>query len=188
MLLFNFCFCTLPLLRITNGDLVKQMKDCQFAFEAMTDHPCDYSSITDGHFPLLQTCDGSNKLETDNVHLDMLLQARQQEERVIDMDLGAQQLKFSMMAPMVFGARFQFVTKTPVSFSPHNRKSNIFRLGTREAALLSPDSVEGGDGAELLKCLREARKGGVQALGGMDKGELDAVYVRCFGGRSGLEK
>lgn len=151
------------------------MKECYFAFEALTDYPADSSSILDGHFPLLQTCDGCNKLATDNVHVDLLLQTRQEE--IIDMDLGAQQLKFSMMTPMVFGTRYQFVTKTPVNFSPHNRKSNIFRLGAR-GATPPVGSVESGDGAQLLKYLNGK---GIQALDGMLKSELDRIYTLCFG-------
>ncbi|CAM9496574.1 unnamed protein product, partial [Laminaria digitata] len=172
--------------RISSRDLRKQLNECYFAFEATTDHPGDHSSIQDGHFPGLQACDGSNKLATDNVHVDMLLQARQNEVRVIDMDLGAQQLKLSMMTPMVFGTRFQFVTTTPVNFSPHNRKSNILRLGAREATPI-PGSVESGDEAELLHFLRETGRE-MQALDDMTEAELENIYVRCFGGRSGLDQ
>ena len=144
----------------------KQLKECNFAFEATTDHPGVYSSILGGHFPRLQACDGGNKLATDNAHVDFLAQRRQEEVKVIDMDLDAQQLKFSMMTNG-FGTRVQFVATTPVNFSPHNRKSNILRLSAHGATPI-PGSVESGDGAQLVDYLREAGKG-MQALDDMTK-------------------
>lgn len=171
---------------MSSRDLTKQLKECYFAFEATTDHAGDYSSILDGHFPRLQACDGGNRLETDNAHVDFLLQAQQEEVKVIDMDLGAQQLKLSMMTPMVFGTRFQFVATAPVNFSPHNRKSNILRVGARGATPI-PGPVESGDGAGVVDYLREAGKG-TQALDDMITAELEHIYVRCFGSRIGLDK
>lgn len=150
----------------------------------MTDYPAECSSFIDGYFPRLQTCDGCNKLATDNVHVDLLLQARQ--EMVIDMDLGAQQLKLSMMTPMVVGTRYQFVTKTPVNFGPHNRKSNIFRLGARGKTPVS-GSMESGDGGMLVKYLEGFGKG-IQALDDMGRAELEHIYSLCFKGKRGLDR
>ena len=148
----------------------------------MSDHPYDYLSFNDGYYPRLQTCDGCNKLATDNISVDLLLQVRQ--EMVIDMDLGAQQLKLSMMSGMVFGRRFQFVRKTPVNFSPYNRKSNIFRLGAR-GTTPPVGSVESGDGQALVNYLRDSGKG-IQILDDMTKSDLDALYKQCFRGKAGL--
>lgn len=148
----------------------------------MTDHPCDYRSFMDDHYPGLQTCDGCNKLATDNVSAALLLHAR--EEMVIDMDLGVQQLKLSMMSSVMFGRRYQFVTKTSVNFSPYNRKSDIFHLGA--SGVTTPaGSVESGDGEALVNYLRDSGEGAA-ILDDMMKDDLDRLYVRYFRGKAGL--
>lgn len=82
-----------------------------------------------------------------------------------------QRSKFRIIALMVFRHPYQFVTKTPVNFSPPNHNSNIFRLDTR-GATPPAGSVESGDGAELLKYLNGRV---IEALGGMPKSELDRI-------------
>lgn len=114
---------------VENDSLVKSLLEVYLAFEAFTDHPYEFSGIVHGFFPLLTSCDGCNKLATNNMTLEKFL--AQRDKQVIDMDLSACWLTLSMLSPMIFSRRLQFVHTTPMTFSRYNRKSNIFVLEER---------------------------------------------------------
>lgn len=164
---------------VNNDYLVKLLLQAYLAFEALTDHPYAFSSIVHGFFPLLTSCDGCNKLATNNMTLEKFLAQRQ--EQVIDMDLSACWLQLSMLSGMVFSKRLQFVYNTPMTFSPHNRKSNIFTLKAR-GPVANNEDLEKGDSAELGRYLEEVGLGLHDALAVLQLRDLKALYKRCFKG------
>lgn len=126
------------------------------------------------------TCDGCNKLATDNFSVEKFL--AQREEQVVDMDLSACLLVLSMLSPMVFSKRLQFVYTTPMTFSPHNRNSNIFILKAR-GPVANNEDLDGVDGNKLVELL--GKRGGLQdALAGMTLAEHRALFKECVVGGS----
>lgn len=123
------------------------------------------------------SCDGCNKLATNNMTLDKFLQQR--EKQVIDMDLVACLLILSMIAPMVFSKRLQFVSTTPMTFSRHNRKSNIFVLEARGPVGQNQD-LEGLDYSQLLAFQKEQGKSMQDALADCTYKQYEALYTRCL--------
>lgn len=158
-----------------NDGLIDQLLEVYLAFEALTDHPYEFSSIIDGYFPLLTSCDGCNKLATDNLTLDKFL--KQREKQVIDMDETACWLTLSMLSPMAFSKRLQFVYTTPMTFSPHNRKSNIFVLEARGPA--QTQTLDGLNPDVLTTWLLKEKKGLVDALNGASMDALEKLYKEC---------
>lgn len=156
--------------------LTRSLLEVYLAFEALTDHPFEFSSIAAGHFPLITSCDGCNKLATNNMTLERFL--AQREKQVIDMDLTACWLTLSMLSPMVFSKRLQFVYTTPITFCRHNRKSNIFVLAARGAVGRNQD-LEGLDYNELIAWVRESGESTLAALNGATMDRLKALYKRC---------
>lgn len=167
-----------------NSYLVRRLKDAYLAFEALTDHPYAFSSMLHGFFPLLTSCDGCNKLATNNFTLEQC--KAQREKQVIDVDLGAELLTLSMLSPMVFSKRLQFVSSTPMTFCPENRKSNVFTLEARGPG--SDDSdILNGDGNELLSFLKG--KGAIDdVLEALTMDGLKELYHRCFGSAKGSSR
>lgn len=157
--------------------LVKTLLELYLAFEALTDHPYEFSSIVDGFFPLLTSCDGCNKVATDNMSVEKFL--AQRKKQVIDMDLAACWLTLSMLSPMTFSKRLQFVYTTPMTFSRHNRKSNIFVLAAR-GGVENAERLDNLDYGVLLKCLEESGKGLQDYLNSMKMDELKNLYNSCF--------
>ena len=110
----NLCIplpsCPLRPRSVKIGNLVNKMLEVYLAFEDLTDHPHAFSSILHGYFPLLQSCDGCNKLAKNNMSTEKYL--AQRDEQVINMDLNASWLVLSMLSPMVFSRRIQFIDQT----------------------------------------------------------------------------
>lgn len=161
---------------VDNDVLVNKLLEVYLAFEALTDHPYEFSSIIDGFFPLLTSCDGCNKLATNNMTLDKFL--KQREKQIIDMDLSACWLTLSMLSPLVFSKRLQFVYTTPMTFSRHNRKSNIFVLDARGP--VSNQSLDGLNHEVLTDWVNKEGKGVVDALNGANLTTLQKLYKDCL--------
>lgn len=157
--------------------LSRTLLEAYLAFEALTDHPYEFSSIAAGYFPLITSCDGCNKLATNNMTLERFL--AQREEQVIDMDLTACWLTLSMLSPMVFSKRLQFVYTTPMTFCRNNRKSNIFVLAAR-GAVGRNQNLEGLDYNALLDWAKELGQSVADALNGATMDRLKALYKRCL--------
>lgn len=157
--------------------LTRSLPEVYLAFEALTDHRFEFSSIAAGYFPLITSCDGCNKLATNNMTLERFL--AQREKQVVDMDLTACWLTLSMLSPMVFSKRLQFVYTTPITFCRHNRKSNIFVLAARGAVGRNQD-LEGLDYNELIAWVRESAESTLAALNGATMDRLKALHKRCL--------
>lgn len=103
---------------------------------------------------------------------------KQRERQVVDTDLTAGWLTLSVISPMVFSSKMQFVYTTPMTFSRHNRKSNIFVLAARGAVGKNQD-LEGLDYGELVAWLKEEGKDLPAALNGATMAKLSHLYKRC---------
>lgn len=164
--------------RVSSGmdNLARSLLEVYLAFEALTDHPYDFSSIAKGYFPKITSCDGCNKLATNNMTLEKFL--KQRERQVIDMDLTACWLTLSMLSPMTFSKRLQFVHTTPMTFSRHNRKSNIFVLAARGSVGKNQD-LEGFNFNALIDWVKRSKKSLLEALSGASMEELRTLYKDC---------
>lgn len=85
---------------------------------------------------------------------------------------------------MVFGYWLRFVTKAAPSFGPFNCVSNMV-LRTAIGAMPKEGSSESVDGSELVHFLR-GTKGDISTPKERTMGELQGIYVLCFGGRKGI--
>lgn len=127
-------------------------------------------------FPTNYILRGSTKLETSNMTLDQFL--AQREVQVVDMDLTACWLTLSMLSPMIFPKRLQFVYTTPMTFCRHNRKSNIFVLAAR-GAVGSDQDLEALDYNELRAWATKAGTSVPEASKAANMESFEALYKRC---------
>lgn len=164
--------------RVSSGmdNLALSLLEVYLAFEALTDHPYEFSSIAKGYFPKITSCDGCNKLATNNMTMEKFL--AQRERQVIDMDLTACWLTLSMLSPMTFSKRLQFVHTTPMTFCPHNRKSNVFVLEARGAVGKNQD-LEGLNFNALIDWVKASNKSVPEALRGASMDTLKDLYRSC---------
>ncbi|CAM9856134.1 unnamed protein product, partial [Hapterophycus canaliculatus] len=118
------------------------VKEAYFAFEALSEHPYDFTSYLHGHSPELRCIDGCAKIATDNVSTTQFEVARV--ERYVDTDLQHTLLKMSMISKMVFKHRLRWVVEAAPTFGPHNRVSNSM-LRTQRGKMAPEGSPENGD-------------------------------------------
>lgn len=167
-------------LSIRDHNFVAAIRDAYFAFEGLTQHPFDFVSYLYGHCPELMSIDGCAKVISDDATLAHFDQARQ--ERLVDIDLGHQLLKMSMISKMVFRARLRWVTEAPPTFGRRNRISNVM-LRTARGKPPPVGSPETGDAGELLRALNG---GGMDDLNEKTLDDLKNIYRLCFPGGRGI--
>ncbi|CAN0351833.1 unnamed protein product [Ectocarpus sp. 6 AP-2014] len=92
---------------IADHNFIETLKECYYAFEALTQHPYEFKSYEWGRFPEIVTIDGCAKINTDNTDTSQFQIART--ERHVDTDHQHQLLKISMISKMVFPKRVRFV-------------------------------------------------------------------------------
>lgn len=95
------------------------------------------------------------------------------------MDLTACWLTLSMLSPMIFSKRLQFVYTTPMTFCRHNRKSNIFVLAAR-GPVEGNENLDDLDYNQLLLWVKETPHSLLDALDKANMDSLKAVYKRCL--------
>lgn len=164
---------------VENDCLIKTMLEAYLAFEALTDHPYEFSSEVHGFFPFLASCDGCNKLATNNMTLEKFL--AQRGKQVIDMDLSACWVTLSMLSPMLFSKRLQTVYTTLMTFSRYNRKSNVFVL-EEQGAVSKIQELDGLNYQAVLDLVngRKDGKGLDEALASADLKTLNDLYKKCL--------
>lgn len=166
----------LPSLSIDSHNLVATMRESYFSFEALTEHPFDFQSYLYGHFPEILSIDGCAKVISDDVSPANLEQCR--EERVMDMDLCHQHLKYSMMSKMVFPRRLRWTVEALPAFGSRNRISNLM-LRTARGKPPAKGSPELGDAGQLMIAIGE---GSVDDLIHKHVDDLKNIYRLCFPG------
>ena len=101
---------------IKSHNFQAQVVEAYYAFEALGEHPYDFTSYEYGYFPEVFSIDGCAKVATDNVSTAQFEVARV--ERHVDGDLDHQLAKLSMISKMVFRSRLRFIFEALPTFSP----------------------------------------------------------------------
>lgn len=170
--MYRCYFC--PVGSIADHNFHAQVKDAYYAFEALVEHPLDFTSFEHGYNPEIMAIDACNKICTDDVSTAQFEVARV--DRVVDGDLQLQLAKLSMISKMVFKRRLRFVTEALPTFSPHNRVSNLMHRGER-GKMPPKGSPEDGDVDKLNLALDGDS---IDALSGKTMSDLKTIYRSCF--------
>ena len=171
-----------PVRSIADHNFHAQVKEAYYAFEALGEHPFDFTSYEHGYFPEIFTIDGCAKVATDNVSTAQFEVARV--DKVVDGDLDHQLAKISMISKMQFKSRLRFISEALPTFSPHNRISNLMHRG-RRGKMPPRSSPEDGDVNQLLLALDGS---GIEALSGKAIADLKYIFRLCFRRGSGIAR
>ncbi|CAN0087981.1 unnamed protein product, partial [Ectocarpus sp. 13 AM-2016] len=167
---------------IADHNFIETLKECYYAFEALTQHPYEFKSYEWGRFPEFVTIDGCAKINTDNTDTSQFQIART--ERHVDTDHQHQLLKFSMISKMVFPKRVRFVLEAAPTFGFSNRISNLM-FRTARGKVADPGSPQTGDLGELVKALGDDA---ITDLSSKSFADLKNIYTLCFAGRKGISR
>lgn len=164
--------------------LMNSLKNAFLNFLAVTDFAFEYRCWIWGKFPEIVTFDGCMKVSTNFVTKRQLMASRP--EQLIDVDLVVILLKLSLVSPIHFGQRVQFVVgagetvgSSPAWMGPGNRLSERFLKTQRGSLQNESDSFKDGNGAALSEWLGER---GIDYVDGMQMRELRDLHKLCYSG------
>lgn len=172
-----------------NSRFFVQLTNAFLAFLALTDFAFEFRCFQWGSHPDIVTADGCVKMQVNQ--MTPRLAAASRPETTLNFDMSMVLVKLSLVSPVFFGERVQFVLgeleavgRTPAWVSPANR---FFERGvkTERAVVETTFTFKDGQRAKLMDALNAAGEGGISQVDAMTMEELKQVHIQVFDGNSG---
>lgn len=172
-----------------NSRLFAQLTNVFLAFLALTDFHFEFRCFQWGSHPAIVTVDECIKLQVNQ--MTPRLAAASRPETTLDFDMSMVLNKLSLISPVFFGERVQFVMgeleavgRTPAWVSPANR---FYERGvkTSRAVVETTFTFKDGQRAKLMDALNAIGEGGISQVDAMSMGALKQMHIQVFDGASG---
>eukprot|EP00903_Cladosiphon_okamuranus_P021995 g20222.t1 len=166
-----------------------QLTNAFMAVLALTDFAFEFRCFQWGSHPDILTADGCVKMQVNQ--MTPKLAAASRPETMVDFDKSMVLTKLSLVSPVFFGERVQFVLgdleakgRTPTWVSPANR---FFERGikTSRAVVETTFTFKDGERAKLVDALNAKGEGGISLVDDMSMADLKQVHIQVFDGSSG---